>query len=291
MLSQMKRLIPWWGKIVLKIMLSRLPFAYGAWKCLSLFEHGAMDSPDYALSVFNRRVSTAKFEPRLRGAVVLELGPGDSLFVALIACAYGAQQIYLVDVDDYCERNMAPYNAMAQKLADMGMDIRPDGGFRDFEHMLKCCNAEYLIDGVKSLKEIPSACVDFILSQAVLEHVREGEFGDAMAELRRITKDDGVGSHEVDLADHLGGALNNLRFSRKIWEAPLFAEAGFYTNRIRYSQMLNYFQQAGFETDVVRVENWDAIPTQKKNIAKPYSDLSDEELLVKVYEVILLPAR
>lgn len=291
LLSQIKRRFPWWGKIALKVTLSRIPLAYRVWKRLSMFEHGPMDSPDYALKVFYNRVSVAGFEPRLRGATLLELGPGDSLFSALIARAYGADKTYLVDVGDYCERDLSAYEGMAQNLADMGMDIRPEGGFRDFEHMLEHCNAVYLTDGLQSLIEIPDKDVDFIWSQAVLEHIREGEFSDVMAELRRISRDDGVGSHEVDLADHLGGALNNLRFSRRVWESPLFSDAGFYTNRIRYSQMLDYFRLARFDADVFRVDKWDDVPTSRKNMVQPFSRLTDQELVVKVFEVILHPMK
>lgn len=220
-----------------------------------------------------------------------ELGVGDSRFPVSIARAYGADKTYLVDVGDYCERDLSAYEGMAQKLADMGMEIRPEGGFRNFEHMLEHCHAVYLTDGLRSLMEIPDKEVDFVWSQAVLEHIREGEFSDVMAELRRISRDDGVGSHEVDLADHLGGALNNLRFSRRVWEAPLFADAGFYTNRIRYSQMLDYFRLAGFDADVFRVDNWDDVPTSQKNMVEPFSGLPDHELVVKVFEVNLHPMK
>ena len=289
LLSQMKRRVPWWGKIALKVILSRMPFGYRVWKRLSVFEHGAMESPDYALKVFRNRIGVAGFEPRLRGATLLELGPGDSLFSALIARARGAERIYLVDVGDFCERNLFAYEDMAQELDDMGMDIRPEGGFRNFEHMLEHCNAVYLTDGLRSLQEIPDKSVDFIWSQAVLEHIREGEFRDVMAELRRISRDDGICSHEVDLSDHLDGALNHLRFSARVWESPIFAEAGFYTNRIRYSQMLDYFKRARFEADVCRAEYWDGVPTSRKSMVKPYSDLPDRELEMRVFEVILRP--
>ncbi len=87
-----------------------------------------------------------------------------------IARAYGADKTYLVDVGDYCERDVPACEGMAQELVDMGMEIRPEGGFRDVEHMLEHCNAVYLRNGL----------------------------------------------HEVDLADHLGAALNNLRFSRRV---------------------------------------------------------------------------
>jgi len=44
-------------------------------------------------------------------------------------------------------------------------------------------------------------------------------------------------SHRVDLRDHFGSALNNLRFSDKKWELDWIANSGFYTNRIRLQEM------------------------------------------------------
>lgn len=97
--------------------------------------------------------------------------------------------------------------------------------------------------------------IDFIWSQAVLEHIRKSEFLDTMLELHRILRPNGVCSHVVDLKDHLGGALNNLRFSEKLWESNFMASSGFYTNRIRYSEMLDIFHQAGFSVEVVNVSH------------------------------------
>lgn len=50
-------------------------------------------------------------------------------------------------------------------------------------------------------------------------------------ELGRVLKPDGICVHRVDLNDHLGGCLNNLRFTDAIWESVLFRESGFYANR------------------------------------------------------------
>ena len=54
----MKHLMPWWIKIILKIVFSRLPVNYSRWSKLSIFRHGSMDTPEYAFKVaekhFNR---------------------------------------------------------------------------------------------------------------------------------------------------------------------------------------------------------------------------------------------
>nr|MDA3970256.1 hypothetical protein [Desulfobulbaceae bacterium] len=70
----MKALIPWWLKILAKILLSRVPIGYGFWQRLGLFRHGYMDQTPYVLKVFNEHVSRAGLEGRLQGKTILEMG-------------------------------------------------------------------------------------------------------------------------------------------------------------------------------------------------------------------------
>ena len=44
-------------------------------------------------------------------------------------------------------------------------------------------------------------------------------FEETVYQLRRILKKDGLTSHEIDLKDHLSYSLNNLRFSKNLWES------------------------------------------------------------------------
>ena len=48
-----------------------------------------------------------------------------------------------------------------------------------------------------------------------------------MRELRRVLRNDGVFSNRVDLRDHLGAALNNLRFPESLWERNAIAKRRF----------------------------------------------------------------
>ena len=103
--------IPWWGKIAAKLVLARIPVDYTIWKGLHLFECGLMEDPSYAYGVFKKHYDAAQSRRTFRGFVGLELGPGDSLFTAMIANAYGATGYYLVDVEDYAKRDMQCYRA------------------------------------------------------------------------------------------------------------------------------------------------------------------------------------
>jgi len=285
----MKTLVPWQLKIAAKIALSRLPVSHRLWRRVGLFEHGAMDQPEYAYVMFRRHFDRASFPRRTGGFVALELGPGDSLFSALIARAFGAAGSYLVDVGDLALRDVEPYQAMADYLAERGLPVPDAAQFSSLDELLAACGAQYLTAGLASLRNLPDQSVDFVWSQAVLEHIRKTDFLDTMRELRRVLRDDGVCSHRVDLKDHLGGALNHLRFSERVWESEWMAGSGFYTNRIRYSEMLRLFEQAGFAVEVVSVDRWDSLPTPRARLAGGFRELPDDELCVAGFDVVLRP--
>lgn len=67
------------------------------------------------------------------------------------------------------------------------------------------------------------------------------------------------------------------------------AKSGFYTNRIRFSEMLARFEEAGFCCEVVHVNRWDTIPTSPAKMAEEFRILPESELLVRSFVVRLRP--
>ena len=111
----------------------------------------------------------------------------------------------------------------------------------------------------------------------------------ANKELRGIIILDGICFYLTLLVDSLS-ELNSLRFSQNIWESNFMVNSGFYTNRLRYSQFLELFREAGFATEVVQIRQWDVLPTPKPQLFKKFIAMSDEELSVYSFSVILQPA-
>jgi hypothetical protein len=297
--------MPWWAKLGAKLVLSRMGLPYRFWKRLGLFEHGHTDSPTACFNSFKIHLALAGFlspnvDPnnesaldgvarRNKGFAVLELGPGDSLCTVLIAVAYGATRCYLVDDGDYANRDVNGYKGMAKDLARQGFKLPPLEEARSVDEILSACHATYLTNGLASLRELRSGTVDFIFSNAVLEHVRRRELPELLGQMRRVLKRHGRCSHRIDLQDHLGGALNNLRFSEPVWESSLMAQSGFYTNRLRFSEMLNLFEEAGFTVEVKQTLRWTSIPTPRHKLDKRFQSLSEDDLLVYGFDAILRP--
>jgi len=289
MIRSLKASVPWWGKILAKIFLSRLPFGYGFWQGLGLFRHGtwipSSTHREYLLVMSEKQASPAICLAR----VVLEIGPGDSVATAIVAYAYGARAL-LVDAGRFAKTGLSGYRALCVALSKQRLAPPDLSGARSLVDVLSACEAKYLTSGLESLRQIDTESVDHIFSQAVLEHVRRREFAATMRECRRILKPSGVCSRRVDLKDHLGGGLNSLRFSERVWESSLFSESGFYTNRIQYGDMLAMFNAAGFDIIATEVDRWDRLPISRLKLASEFREIPDEELRVSGFHVLLRPA-
>jgi SAM-dependent methyltransferase len=281
-------MLPWWVRIAAKMILARTPVGYSLWQRLGLFRHGDMDATSYLQSVFDRHIAAMNLDGRLAGRTLLELGPGDSIGTAVLAACHGASTV-LIDAGAFAVTDVRVYQRLAEELACNGLNPPDLASAKSLGDVLDACRARYLPRGLASFEELESGSVDLIFSQAVLEHVRKHEFQTTLAACRRVIKPAGICSHRVDLMDHLGGGLNNLRFSERAWESDFFVKSGFYTNRIRCTEMLDLFHEAGFAVDLRATELWDTLPIIRKNLDSRFSSLGDDELCIKSFDVILQP--
>ncbi len=270
-----------------KLFLSRIPVSRRLLNKVGLFNFGAMEKPQYALSVFRRHFQNAVFARKNQHFVALELGPGNSVYSLIIAHTFGASSGYAVDVGPFARVSIDEYKQLEVYLREHGLSPASVSRCEDFAGVLGACNGHYLTNGIESLRNIPSASVDFIFSHAVLQHVRRRDFVPLLTELRRIQRVDGVGSHTISIADIVGGNLNDLRFSEKTWESDFMANSGFYTNRIRYSQYLQYFTDAGFIPEVYRTASWSFLPTPRERMALEFAHLAEADLRVSGFDVYL----
>lgn len=284
----LKPSLPWWMRLGAKLVLSRLPAGYSTWQRLNLFRHGAMQKSDYAVGVFRKHFALSGLragEP----FVAMEIGPGDSLSSAVIAAAYGATHTYLVDAGEFASSDIAVYREVANRLRDDGFTPPDLDAARDVADVLRICRATYLTRGLASLREVSAASVDFIWSQAVLEHVRRAEFSEFIRETRRVLKVTGLSSHVIDLQDHLGGALNNLRIGSAHWEAEWMAKSGFYTNRLSEPEIVAAFEAAPFAVQRIAEFRWDQLPTARTSFAPEFRDAHVAARHIKTFEVLARP--
>lgn len=288
-LMDFRRFFPWWSRIAAKLVLSRLPLGYVQWRKIGLFRHGDMIDPLHAYNVVNSHVERVrKFVTLEKDFVALELGPGDSISSGIVARCLGASRVYLVDSGFYAETDMALYQKLMQYMSSLGYEVPYVDDMHNLEKFMDSMNIHYLTNGLRSLSEIPSGTVDFSWSQVVLEHVRRDDFLGTIKELERVASVRGVSSHSVDLKDHLGGGLNNMRFSNGVWESDWMSRSGFYTNRLRYSEMQDVFTRAGFDLMDLKIFQWPEIPISIAHMAEEFRYLTEEDLKISEFEIVLI---
>jgi hypothetical protein len=269
-----------------KLILARLPISYRDWRAIGVFRHGSMLDAEYAQKVFLRHYNRAKsyLPPDF---VILEVGPGDSLSTSVIAAAYGATKVYLIDVGSFASRRIEAYNQLRQALARRLPSAASLRSWRTVSEMLDATHTTYLVSGLESLKSIPDRSVDFVFSQAVLEHITLSEFVETVDELYRLQKPGGIASHRIDLQDHLAHSLNSLRFPHSLWESKRFAASGFYTNRLRAGQIVEIFTTAGYHVLDEQEDKWPALPLNRAKLHCDYTRFSDDELIIRGLDILV----
>jgi SAM-dependent methyltransferase len=195
----------------------------------------------------------------------------------------------LLDTGAFAVSEMGPYRGLLHLLGTQDNSMAALKDIRDTATLLRATRARYLTDGLKSLCSLPDASIDFAFSKAVLEHIRLAEFRPMMRALRRKLAPGGRCFHFGDLQDHLDHALNNLRFSDKIWESDWMVRSGFYTNRIGCSEMISAFEDAGFAVEYLKASRFEHMPTPRVRMARRFQDRAEQDLMVSGFSILLKP--
>ena len=240
--------IPWWAKVGLKIVLSRLPIPYGTWSRLGAFRHSFVTDSGKVLHEVQAHVQRYVDVRGRPPECVLELGPGELTTRAVTYAALGVKKTILVDVGDFGTMDVATYQHAARAAGQAGLQAPDLEGVADRAEVFSRCGTHYLCEGRRSLEALAQGEVDLIVSDAVIEHVRLHDLRPLLAALRRVGAPDCFSRHGIDFHDHLGGGLENLRFSQALWESEWMAGSGFYTNRVSASAMLGLLEHEGFRT-------------------------------------------
>jgi hypothetical protein len=78
--------------------------------------------------------------------------------------------------------------------------------------------------------------------------------------------------------------MNSTR--RRWWESRLVASSGFYTNRLRKSQIVESFREAGFDIVSIRENRWPALPLSRRKLHREFAIMPEEELTVQGFDLV-----
>ena len=245
--------------------------------------------------------------------VVAELGPGDSLGIGLAAILSGANKFYAFDVQHYwnAEKNIEifddlvelfmsrsgipdqnefknispglasyafPENILTDDLLKISLNpdrirviraelANPDNPQNIFiKYQIPWCDSSI----------IQNRSVDFILSQAVLEHVDDLEH--AYASMASWLKDDGLISHVIDFKSH-GFTKNwNGHWCLSNAEWKIIRGGRIYAiNRQPLSVHMNLLEKYGFDVLEKKIKNKET-KISRSDLAREFKQLSQDDL-------------
>lgn len=274
---------------------------------------GGTVSAQYCYSVYLRHlVMAAQHGLATDPRTVVELGPGDSLGIGLMALLAGAEQYYALDAVRHAstETNLVVFDELAKLLTDRTpipsggeyAEILPELDDYTFPTQIlsetrltqtltpdRLSRLRHALAGdlttgpiryiapMGRMHEIPADSVDLILSQAVMEHVDQLE--ETYAECFRCLKPGGYMSHQIDLRCHDTAPEWNghWKYSKLTWRL-MRGNRPWFINRQPYSMHIELVKQCGFSlrAQITQSGN-DGIP--RKHLAKGFKKLSESDLL------------
>lgn len=263
---------------MIKGLLIRVPMINGLYRRRG--HTGGTDSAEYCLNIWlshlNSLLMAGVYQyPR----TLLEYGPGDSVGVGLAFLLMGGQRYYAIDYLPYAntERNLFIMNELISLLKSSDLFLKypairnllsesDQAGFINSTRIDLLSKSVQENDGHYFLNivsekgsSIPNVIgsVDFIISQAVLEHAKDVDMihGDSY----KMLTPDGYISHKIDHRSHTMSDWWNghWQYSDAVWRFACSRRA-FTINRYTSTEHIEKIKAAGFQ--IVRIET-----TQEKN--------------------------
>lgn len=229
-----------------------------------------------------------RYNITLENKKILELGPGNSIALALSCLFNGAKKYQMADKYSRFLKTKKQAKYLLDQISffenkyhcKLHNFINKDNlGFN--ETILA-----YIPDGAEDLRNIPSHSIDIILSISVFEHIKDVE--KSFQEMRRVLKEGGIMYHSIDLRDHynFNEPFKFLKYSDFIWDKFLTKEGYSYTNRLRVDDFEKLLTKHGFEIIKINKSSYEYNFPDKKTFAEKFQDKDTNDL--KVIEIKIL---
>ncbi|MDQ3534660.1 MAG: methyltransferase domain-containing protein [Bacteroidota bacterium] len=232
---------------------------------------------------------------------VAELGPGDSIGTGLTALLSGAEKYLALDVVDFSNvaRDLEIFEELLilfKSKAQPGYGIKyPTHLFNDShlemaldetrierirQSIISNSNNDMIIKFIpwinKDIAQINS--VDFIFSQAVMEHVEN--ISETYKQMSFWLKPGGVISHQIDYWSHDTAKKWNghWSYSDELWKIIKGNYSSLFINRHPHSDHIIEMQKHCFEI-VSEKKSLSYSGLSKKELAKKFKNMTDEDLL------------
>ena len=299
----------WKTKVLVQFFLSIIP---GGVFLNTQFHKLKRNSNGYSIENLSRRIPVTTTElmkiddiTPIKDAVIVEVGPGGSMYSGLLMYLLGAKTVHSYDHIKHVSYNLLQQSlgALQVRLDSISQisGISADKLQARLDLVLKAKNIDEVLDrasisykapGDASQTNLHEASVDIIYSNAVFEHLPPEVIEAVTLESKRILKNTGVGFHQIDVHDHYAydttiSKVNFLQYSERVWAFFTHNKIS-YHNRLRAKQFKDIFESLGavtlgFKTKV-ESESLDALDTIKIN--NRFSGMTHEELAVHQVEIM-----
>ncbi len=274
-------------------VLSNIPFGENIHYALQRYVTRRLPRPEkqvksvYALAQRLLGVHEAYSQRPLRDSTCFEFGAGRDLIIPLAFSVHGAQRFITVDIERLAKLELIRSNAAI--ISRLSGTSHPD--IVSFDDLERSWRIDYRAPADARATGLPAGSIDCAVSVETLEHIPKSAIAAILKELRRIMRPDGLILMQIDYGDHFKGfdpsisSFNFLTYSEEDW-LP-FQSRFQYVNRLRHSEYLELFGEAGFE---LLSEQPDRQPPERyilERLAPCFRGFSEEDLFTLEHDVFI----
>lgn len=230
----------------------------------------------------------------VKGRVIVEIGPGDSIPLGLLFLGAGARQYVAIDRFAGNVAGVSAQGLYAALVESAPKELREGWSYFDIDSarypVLEPSRVELIhqsVEEVMTRDKIEFA--DIIISYNVVEHLQNVEA--AFLNMAIMLKSDGQMIHRVDYGPHgvWRNCVNPMEFltvARVLWN--MMGSNRGYPNRLRHSQVLQALEKCDFQNND---RAWGHIATNeiesvRSRLPTEQRYLSDSSLMVKDAEIV-----
>ena len=241
-----KNLLKFYLFFLLKILVYSLPLKY-SFRKIFFGRNGLMDDLNYCKSIFNQHVLKIKKNSSVKN--ILEIGPGDSCYSALLALRNDFKNITLIDKDS------DQLLSTLKNLKEMGIKIKKINSYGNlnvfsFNEKKKSIKVYILKEDFKNIPSIKLPSNDIIFSNAVLQHLDKNQLINLLEFCEKVSSNKTIHSHQIRFTDHITGAnqyFDHYKVPKIIWESKLLKKFPFWTNRFNFNKFSKIFNSFGLK--------------------------------------------
>jgi SAM-dependent methyltransferase len=209
---------------------------------------------EYVLDVVDQWEYMAKLQTGQQNpffnAAILEIGPGPDLGTGIILLSRGAKSYHAIDMFRLAAETPDKfYLQLFDKIKEFPYVSKARQSFQQFSNGSLAEDFVYQQVNFPYLENLPTGKFDFVISQAVWEHISNPEI--VLGNLIKAARKGAIFLNRVDLSTHSSyfkdiDPLNLLRYSDKIYDLLAFPGT---PNRYRCSDYLHISRSLGFKNN------------------------------------------